>query len=140
MDFLRKVEFMGLSPQRLKGLALLLPALSMGCTYPMGGPVPRGAAQPMMMPTTGYAPSAQGGPVAFGPAPVTTTFAPTMLPQTASSGTTFFNVRPGDSLSSVATLYGVSEHDLRKTNNLGPNDKLNPGQLVKIPDGATAIR
>lgn len=113
-------------------------------------------------------PQSFNGPVAYGPAPVLTmnsiapqssaSLSPTPLasgtatastaPATAaptaarpSNGTiTYFNVRPGDTVTSIATLYGVPETELRQTNNLKNSDQVAPGQLVRIPDGATAIR
>ncbi len=124
----------------------LLSALSLtGCAYPMNsGPYPPMAGRPMMGPT-GYAPANQqvyGGPVAIAPTAVTTfaPTAPTIMAAGNPGGITYFNVRPGDSITSVATLYGVSETELRKTNNLKPGEQIAPGQLVRIPDGSTAIR
>lgn len=89
----------------------------------------------MMMPSTSYAPGVQGAPIAM--VPGVTTFAPTAA---NTNSITYLNVRPGDTVSSVASFYGVPESEIRKANNLGPSDKISAGQLVRIPDGATAIR
>ncbi len=134
---------------------LLLSALALtGCTYSMGATA-YPPARTSMAPSTNYAPvNAQSfnGPVAvvpgamtaMTPAPLTTaSLAPTplsTLPAYGNGQITYFNVRPGDSLTTVATLYGVSEADLRKINNLKPGEQIAPGQSVRIPDGATAIR
>lgn len=116
----------------------------LGCAFPLNsGPYPQ-AQRPMMGPTTGYAPMNQqgyNGPVAVVPGAVTTlNAAPTTTVASNPGGITYFNVRQGDSVTSVATLYGVSETDLRKVNNMKPGEQINPGQLVRIPDGSTAIR
>lgn len=132
---------------RQYGYLLLLAGLlgATGCAYPMGGTFhpPRQA-----MGATGYAPVGQAtlnGPVATLPQGGTAYVPMNAMPGLASSPVrqpeiTYFNVRPGDSVSSVATLYGVSEEELRKSNNLKSGDSLAPGQLVRIPDGTSAIR
>lgn len=119
---------------------------TMGCAYPMGGTYhpPHNT----MGPTTGYAPvgqSTMNGPVATLPGTATAFVPLNTMPGLASTAVrqpeiTYFNVRPGDSVTSVATLYGIPEEELRKSNNLKPGDNLAPGQLVRIPDGNTAIR
>lgn len=112
-----------------------------GSPYPQTRPT-------MMGPTTGYAPIGQqsmNGPVAFIPGTTTAVAPLNATPGLAGAATnpseiTYFNTRPGDSVSSVATLYGVTEEELRKSNNLKADDKIAPGQLVRIPDGSTTIR
>ncbi len=42
-------------------------------------------------------------------------------------------VRDGETLSSIASAYGVEEAALRRFNRLGPGDKVRPGDLVFVP-------
>ncbi|WFB37346.1 LysM peptidoglycan-binding domain-containing protein [Kiritimatiellota bacterium B12222] len=42
-------------------------------------------------------------------------------------------VQEGDTLESIATNYYVLEADIRKLNNLGPNDEVSVGQKLQIP-------
>ncbi len=130
------------------GLVVACVLGTVGCQFPLGGPgQPQG--RPYMGPTTGYAPVQQqsyAGPVAIAPGTMTT-FVPTTvinsptLAAAPSSSQTVFNTGPhGNSVAWVASQYGVSEAELRKINNLPPGDKLPPGQFVRLPDGATAIR
>lgn len=92
-------------------------------------------------PTTSYAPGnpqAMGGPVAFAPTPIVASApAPGTL---GPSGTTYYHARTDDTLTTIASRYNVSAEDLRKVNNIKAGDTVAPGQLVRIPDGATAIR
>ncbi len=127
----------------LRGFGLVAAGTLAGCAFPMGGygPPPN---RPIG-PTTGYMPTGStmvGGPVAFGPVAPVTTFAPTTGTTTAlDANARYYRVTNGDeSLSKVASRYNVSEAELRKLNNLNSGDQLAPGQLVRVPDGATAIR
>jgi lysozyme len=47
-------------------------------------------------------------------------------------------VAQGDTLSTIAKRYGISSQDLQKLNNLTNADVLAPGQVLRIPEGATA--
>jgi LysM repeat protein len=128
---------------RLTGLGLVVAGSLAGCAFPMGGYGP--PANRPIGPTTGYMPTGStmvGGPVAIGPVAPVTTFAPTTGTTTAmDANARYYRVTQGDeSLSKVATRYNVSEAELRKLNNLNAGDNLAPGQLVRVPDGATAIR
>lgn len=45
-------------------------------------------------------------------------------------------VQEGDTLKSIADSYILSEDEIRKLNNLGPNDKVEPGQKLLIPSSS----
>jgi LysM repeat protein len=47
-------------------------------------------------------------------------------------------VAQGDTLSTIAKRYGIAAQDLQKLNNLTNADVLTPGQVLRIPEGATA--
>lgn len=79
-----------------------------------------------------------GGPVAFVPAPIVAS-APTVGTM-GPSGSTFYHARTDDTLTTIASRYNVSPEELRRLNNIKSGDTVNPGQLVRVPDGATAIR
>lgn len=52
----------------------------------------------------------------------------------AASSVASHRIEPGDTLSSIARRYAVSEHDLRNQNNLD-SDVIRVGQVLKIPGG-----
>lgn len=43
-----------------------------------------------------------------------------------------YSVQSGDTVSSIAQKYAVSEDTIRYANDLGKNDKLKPGQIIKV--------
>ncbi|MBI1348998.1 LysM peptidoglycan-binding domain-containing protein [bacterium] len=125
------------------GCLAILAGMTTGCSMAVGGsmapPPPRPA---YYGPTTSYAPGApqaMGGPVAFAPAPILAS-APT-IGTLGPSGSTYQHARSDDTLTTIASRYNVSVEDLRKVNpNIKHGDTVAPGQLVRIPDGNTAIR
>lgn len=52
--------------------------------------------------------------------------------QAASAQKTSYTVKKGDTLTSIAKSYGMSATTLRKLNNLGPNDVIQTGQVLKL--------
>lgn len=51
----------------------------------------------------------------------------------------YYTVQPGDTLSSVAALYGVSVRRLAAANSMGKFDTLYSGQALSIPQGGGAV-
>ncbi|HYB92311.1 MAG TPA: LysM peptidoglycan-binding domain-containing protein [Candidatus Binataceae bacterium] len=49
-----------------------------------------------------------------------------------------YTVRPGDSLGSVANLFGVTAADLARANRMQPDDELLAGAVLKVPNPFTA--
>jgi LysM domain len=47
--------------------------------------------------------------------------------------TQYHEVRAGESLASLAKMYGLSATQLVNANSLNPDDSLKPGQILKIP-------
>lgn len=45
-------------------------------------------------------------------------------------------VQPGDDLTGLSIAYGVTAAQIRELNNLGENDQLKPGQVIKLPADA----
>lgn len=54
-------------------------------------------------------------------------------------GTAQHQVRPGDTLGSIAAGYGVSVDRLAHANGLRDADRINPGRRLRIPDGARIV-
>ncbi len=52
--------------------------------------------------------------------------------QPASHTITSYNVQPGDTLSQIATKFGITSNTIRWANNLADADSLTPGQALKI--------
>lgn len=48
-------------------------------------------------------------------------------------------VRPGDTLGSIAAGYGVSAERIARANRLQTNERVEPGQRLRIPDGARIV-
>jgi|GEM_PF-6044776 len=120
-------------------LGLSLVTLS-GCTMGVGGSVAP-PQRPAYYGPTSYAPGAtqaMGGPVAFAPVPIVASV-PT-IGTMGPSGSTFYHARTDDTITTIASRYNVSAEELRKLNNIKPGDSVAPGQMVRVPDGATAIR
>ena len=68
------------------------------------------------------------------PAPaVETAVEPVAVHDTA---TTSYVVQEGDDMTSVSISWGVSSAQIRELNNLGDNDQLKPGQVIKLPADA----
>ena len=60
--------------------------------------------------------------------------APEVVPlDTADSAATTYVVQEGDDMTSVSISWGVSAAEIRELNNLGDNDQLVPGQVIKLP-------
>lgn len=45
----------------------------------------------------------------------------------------FYEVRPGDTLQSIATLFDVTPRDIARANGMVPPFRITPGQLLRIP-------
>ena len=45
-------------------------------------------------------------------------------------------MQEGDDITGVSIRWGVSAAVIRELNNLGPNDQLVPGQIIKLPADA----
>ena len=54
----------------------------------------------------------------------------------ADAATTSYVVQEGDDMTSVSISWGVSSAQIRELNNLGDNDQLKPGQVIKLPADA----
>ena len=59
--------------------------------------------------------------------------APTTAPAEAAPATATYVVQEGDDMTGVSIRWGVSAADIRELNNLGENDQLKPGQIIKLP-------
>lgn len=49
------------------------------------------------------------------------------------SGTTTYVVQEGDDVTGISIAFGVSSAAIRELNNLGDNDQVKPGQVIKLP-------
>jgi LysM repeat protein len=47
--------------------------------------------------------------------------------------TATYVVQEGDDMTGVSIRWGVSAAAIRELNNLGDNDQLRPGQIIKLP-------
>ena len=54
-------------------------------------------------------------------------------PPAPAAATATYVVQEGDDMTSVSIRWGVSAADIRELNNLGENDQLVPGQIIKLP-------
>jgi LysM repeat protein len=61
-------------------------------------------------------------------------------PTTPSNGAQRHTVRPGDTLSSIASSYGVSATAVQRANTLANPDRLSIGQVLAIPSGGTTAQ
>ena len=61
---------------------------------------------------------------------------PPAAPAKAEGATMTYLVQEGDDMTGVSIRWGVSAADIRELNNLGENDKLVPGQVIKLPADA----
>lgn len=59
----------------------------------------------------------------------------TPVPQTPtpSSGQQTYTVREGDSLSAIATRFGITEQELQQANNITDPNSIYAGQVLVIP-------
>ena len=55
------------------------------------------------------------------------------LPDSVGEAATTYVVQEGDDMTSVSISWGVSAAEIRELNNLGDNDQLKPGQVIKLP-------
>jgi len=62
--------------------------------------------------------------------------APVVAETPAEAATTSYVVQEGDDMTSVSISWGVSAAAIRELNNLGDNDQLKPGQVIKLPADA----
>ena len=68
------------------------------------------------------------------PAVTITEEAPAVVAEApAEVATTSYVVQEGDDMTSVSISWGVSAAAIRELNNLGDNDQLKPGQVIKLP-------
>ena len=77
-------------------------------------------------------PSASGTPSGQSPETTTSASRPTPTPLPTSIPVTY-TVRPGDTLSTIAALYGVSVVELAQLNGIANVDALSVGQVLTIP-------
>jgi LysM repeat protein len=68
----------------------------------------------------------------------TTPTATTVAPTTAAPGPTPYQVKRGDTLTSIARFFGVSSQTLVAANQLGNQDRLTEGQVLQIPPAPPA--
>lgn len=78
--------------------------------------------------TTNVAPAADSAEAPAAAAPSTETAAPAATPATET-----YVVQEGDDMTGVSIRWGVSAAAIRELNNLGDNDQLKPGQIIKLP-------
>ena len=100
-------------------------------------------AAPAPAPVAAPAPAPAPAPVAEEPvvvAPVEEPAAPVVEAAPAAApeapaevATTSYVVQEGDDMTSVSISWGVSAAAIRELNNLGDNDQLKPGQVIKLP-------
>lgn len=81
------------------------------------------------------APAAAETPAPEAPAADNTQAAAESAPAAAPATTTYV-VQEGDDMTSVSISWGVSAAAIRELNNLGENDQLKPGQVIKLPADA----
>lgn len=95
------------------------------------GPVPSAAPAPVV------SSSSLGPSVSSGPQPGGQVYSPGGTSGT--SGPRLHTVQPGESLPSIASLYGVQIEALAAANNLAPPYSVSPGRSLRIPEpGSTA--
>lgn len=68
----------------------------------------------------------------------TTPTATTVAPTTAAPAPTPYQVKRGDTLTSIARFFGVSSQTLVAANQLGNQDRLTEGQVLQIPPAPPA--
>ena len=93
---------------------------------------PAAAAPEIVEPAPAAAVPAEAEVVEPAPA-VETAVEPAAVHDTA---TTSYVVQEGDDMTSVSISWGVSSAQIRELNNLGDNDQLKPGQVIKLPADA----
>jgi len=65
--------------------------------------------------------------------PAAETPTPAPAPAPAAPATMTYVVKEGDDMTGVSIRWGVSAAEIRELNNLGENDQLVPGQIIKLP-------
>ena len=58
---------------------------------------------------------------------------PPSISVSAAPATATYVVQEGDDMTGVSIRWGVSAAEIRELNNLGENDQLKPGQILKLP-------
>ena len=94
------------------------------------------SATPTTSPTSTPAASPSEVPVSAPPSSVPASEAPGTSPSAGPSSSPAgqsYRVRPGDTLSGIATRYGVSIRALRQANSIPPGGIIRPGQVLVIP-------
>ena len=87
------------------------------------------AAAPEAQPAAEVPPAVEVAPAA---APEAQPAAAPEAPKTAEEGLTHV-VSEGEDITSLSILYSLSPTEIRSYNNLGENDELKPGQVIKLP-------
>ena len=87
------------------------------------------AAAPEAQPVAEVPPAVEVAPAA---APEAQPAAAPEAPKTAEEGLTHV-VSEGEDITSLSILYSLSPTEIRSYNNLGENDELKPGQVIKLP-------
>ena len=99
---------------------------------------PAPAAEPAAAPVPESASAAEAAPAPAAPAaaeeaaPAAQPAAPAAAAEAAPATTTYV-VAAGDDMTGVSIRWGVSAAEIRELNNLGDNDQLVPGQIIKLP-------
>ncbi len=137
-------ELNGLSSDMLRiGQKLLVPADGKAVAA-AAKPAPAKKAEPAVAakkvepaPAASVEPEVVAEPADAEPAPVVEAdAADAVAPVAAEPATTSYVVQEGDDMTSVSISWGVSAAQIRELNNLGDNDQLKPGQVIKLPADA----
>ena len=70
--------------------------------------------------------------------PIATTTTTTTVPPTTTTIPQTYVIKKGDSLFSIAEMFGVSQAELAALNNIVDVDKIQAGQKLKLPQGGTS--
>lgn len=85
------------------------------------------------VPTVEAAPVVEAAPAAAKADVAATAPAAVEATPAAAPATTTYVVQEGDDMTGVSIRWGVSAAEVRELNNLGENDQLVPGQILKLP-------
>ncbi|HVN64697.1 MAG TPA: LysM peptidoglycan-binding domain-containing protein [Candidatus Binataceae bacterium] len=100
-------------------------------TIPPSAPVAHSAPAPAESTDTEVPPAEEPAPTHQAAAPKVPPSAPEPL---RPSGMIPYTVRPGDSLGSIARMFGVTTDAIRHENRIGSDDELIAGEVLKVPN------
>ncbi|HXW84880.1 MAG TPA: LysM peptidoglycan-binding domain-containing protein, partial [Candidatus Binataceae bacterium] len=79
-------------------------------------------------------PIPESRPAVVAPAPAVPTEAAAVAPAPKPHATFPYTIRPGDSLGAIAATFGVTAEDLARANHMHPDDELEAGDTLRVPN------